>query len=55
MVVIEPNPKNGLKKISSIDLFQVRSLSQKRLIKKIGFVEEEILDACRESLEIVFE
>lgn len=55
MVVIEPTPKNGLRKISSIDLFQVRSLSQKRLIKKIGFVEEEILNACRESLDIVFE
>ena len=55
MVIIEPNSKNGLKKISTIDLFQVRSLSQKRLIKKIGFVEEDVLYDCRESLNIVFE
>ena len=55
MVIIEPNSKNRLKKISTIDLFQVRSLSQKRLIKKIGFVEEDILYACRESLDVVFE
>ena len=55
MVIVEPNSKNGLKKISSIDLFQVRSLSQKRLIKKIGFVNSDILFACKESLDVVFE
>ena len=55
MVVVEPNLKNGLKKTSSIDLFQVRSLSQKRLIKKIGFVDKEVIDACKESLDVVFE
>jgi len=55
MVVLEPDLKNGLKKISVIDLFQVRSLSQKRLIKKIGFVEKEVIDACKESLDVVFE
>ena len=55
MVVIEPNLKNGLKKISVIDLFQVRSLSQNRLVKKIGFVDKEILIACKESLDIVFQ
>jgi len=55
MVVVEPNSKNGLKKISAIDLFQVRSLSQKRLIKKIGFVDKEVIDACKESLDVIFE
>ena len=55
MVIIEPNSKNGLKKASAIDLFQVRSLSQKRLIKKIGEVGEETLYACKEALDIVFE
>jgi len=55
MVIIEPNTQNGLKKTSAIDLFQVRSLSQKRLVKKIGFVDKEILIACKESLDVVFE
>lgn len=55
MVIIEPNSNNGLNKISSIDLFQVRSLSQKRLIKRTGFVDKEILMACKESLDIVFQ
>lgn len=35
MVTIEPDPENGLKKTSSIDLFQIRSLSQKKRLKKL--------------------
>jgi mRNA interferase MazF len=55
MVILEPNAENGLTKTSAIDLFQVRSLSQKRLIKKIGFVKKDTLTACKEALDIVFE
>lgn len=55
MVTIEPNQTNGLTKKSSIDLFQVRSLSQKRLTQKIGNVENDILEACKNSLYLVFE
>lgn len=55
MVTLEPNVSNGVKKPSSIDLFQVRSLSQKRLVKKLGFVDKEILIACKNALNIVFE
>ena len=36
MVKIEPNTTNGLLKNSSADCFQIRSLSQERLIKKKG-------------------
>ncbi len=43
MVKIEPDKDNNLKKISSVDCFQVRSLSEERLIKKIGFVDEMIM------------
>ena len=38
MVHIEPNDENGLSKESAADCFQVRSVSQVRLIKKIGFI-----------------
>jgi len=55
MVTIEPNERNGLSKKSSIDLFQVRSLSQKRLVHKVGVVEEEILEACKRALSVVFD
>ena len=37
MVKIEPNSINGLTKTSSADCFQIRSLSQERLIKKDWF------------------
>jgi mRNA interferase MazF len=36
MVTTKPTKENGLLKISAIDLFQVRSVSQKRLVKKLG-------------------
>jgi mRNA interferase MazF len=55
MVVVEPNLKNNLKKRSAIDLFQVRSLSQERLVQKIGVVEEDILKSCKNSLNVVFD
>jgi mRNA interferase MazF len=43
MVRIEPNQTNGLSKVSSVDCFQIRSLSEERLIKKIGVIDENIL------------
>ena len=54
MVTIEPNSTNGLNKKSAIDLFQVRSLSEKRLAHKVGSVEKEILKACKVALNMVF-
>jgi mRNA interferase MazF len=55
MVTIEANENNGLSKKSSIDLFQVRSLSEKRLAHKVGVVEDEILEACKSALNVVFD
>ncbi len=55
MVTVEPSPENGLKKRSSIDLFQVRSLSQKRLVQKVGAIDMDILKACKVALDVVFE
>lgn len=43
MIKIEPDENNNLRKTSSADCFQIRSLSEKRLIKKIGFVNELIM------------
>jgi mRNA interferase MazF len=38
MIRVEPDSKNGLKKTSSADCFQVRLLSQRRFVKRIGVV-----------------
>ena len=55
MVTIEATKENGLNKKSSIDLFQVRSVSQQRLSHKVGKVPNNILIKCKQSLDIVFE
>lgn len=53
MIKIEPDTKNGLKKISAADCFQVRSLSQKRFVKKLGTVSENIMNEIRIGLSKV--
>ncbi len=55
MVIVQPAMEHGLLKTSVIDLFQVRSVSQKRLVKKLGIMDGTIMDACKEALNIVFE
>jgi len=54
MVLVEPNDMNGLSKISAIDIFQVRSLSQNRLINKIGQIDTQTLELCKKALDVVF-
>jgi mRNA interferase MazF len=39
MIRISPSPENGLAKTSSIDCFQVRSVSETRFIKMLGTVD----------------
>ncbi len=56
MVRLSPNSTNNLTKISSVDCFQVRSLSQKRMIKNIGAVSDmkmkEVENALSKVLKI---
>jgi mRNA interferase MazF len=47
MVKIEPDAKNGLQKTSSIDCFQIRSISQKRFLKKIGYISASKMDEIK--------
>lgn len=51
MVKIEPNQDNGLSKVSTADCFQIRSLSQDRLIKKLGIIDKITLDEIKESIK----
>ena len=49
MVPIIPSAQNGLTKKSSIDCFQIRSVSETRLLKHIGnitFVENLLIQEC---------
>ena len=57
MIQISPSAENGLTKISSVDCFQIRSISQIRFVKKLGIVDtltsEKIKIALTKVLSIV--
>lgn len=54
MIHLIPDKLNNLKKISVIDVFQVRSVSEKRLIRKLGVIREDDLLKAKETLKLVF-
>ena len=41
--VLKADSKNGLKKDSEIITFQIRTISKKRLLKRLGIVDDETL------------
>jgi mRNA interferase MazF len=53
MVKLEPNGQNGLNKMSAVDTFQVRSISQQRFSYKIGALSEKEMDAIGVALAAV--
>jgi mRNA interferase MazF len=55
MVKIEPNTTNGLSKTSSADCFQIRSISQERLIKKLGNIDKSTLEEIKEAVRKVLD
>ena len=50
MIKIEPNQRNGLNKTSSIDCFQIRSVSQQRLVEKIGEITSDKITEVQEGI-----
>ncbi|MBM4137641.1 MAG: type II toxin-antitoxin system PemK/MazF family toxin [Nitrospira sp.] len=54
MVKLVPDNINNLKKTSVIDTFQIRSVSEERLIRKIGEIGEEELKKVMLAIQIVF-
>ena len=55
LVKIEPDKKNNLKKISALDVFQIRSVSTARFLNKIGSVTSEILDEVKTAVKAVID
>ena len=53
MVKIEPNTENCLTKLSVADTFQIRSVSQERLIKQIGLVSSDSMKKINQALSII--
>ena len=50
MIAINPSIQNGLTKKSSIDCFQLRSVSKNRLIKRIGTVSDSEISQIQEGV-----
>jgi mRNA interferase MazF len=55
MVKIEPDSHNGLLKTSALDTFQIRSVSTRRIIKRIGVVSDEVLEKVKEAIKTVID
>jgi len=55
MVRIEPDNQNTLSKLSAIDTFQIRSISTKRLLRKIGSVSPNVLDQVKTAVKAVID
>lgn len=53
MAKLNPDKVNGLKKVSAADTFQIRSVSEKRFIRKIGVVSDVTMDEVRIGLSRV--
>jgi len=55
MVKVNANSQNGLRKTSAVDCFQIRSLSQERLIKKLGSINTHTISEIKEALSKVLD
>ena len=51
-VKLAPNSRNGLKKISGADTFQIKSVSEERFLNKIGLLDEEELSLITYAIAI---
>lgn len=50
---LEPSSQNNLNKISAIDCFQIRCVSENRFVKKIGIIDLETLESIKISISLV--
>lgn len=55
MLTVTPGARNGLEKKSVLDLFQLRSLSEERLIRKLGDLDERFASQVSGILAMIFD
>lgn len=53
MVRLDPDKQNGLEKISSVDTFQVRSVSEERFVRRLGKIDHSSLEKIVRALAAV--
>ena len=54
MVTLTPGNENGLDKKSVVDLFQVRSVAEERLVERVGIIGADQLLSVKAALKVVF-
>jgi mRNA interferase MazF len=55
LVVVNPNELNGLSKVSTADTLNMRSVSDERIIKKIGVVDEQTYQRLTLAMRVVLD
>ena len=55
LVRVDRDKNNGLEKASTVDTFQVRAVSAKRLIRRIGFLKPNDMNRVADGLKAVLE
>ena len=55
MIQVEPNTENNLTKLSAIDCFQIRSISTRRFLSKVGNVPPKILNEIKTAVKAVID
>jgi mRNA interferase MazF len=53
MVKVVPDKENKLSKDSSADCFQIRSVAEERLIRRVGTVSIDIMEKIRKAFTLV--
>ena len=51
-VLVEATPQNSLSKKSSVDTYQVRSISEARLIRRLGEISDQVMEEINNGLSI---
>ncbi|MBI4768190.1 MAG: type II toxin-antitoxin system PemK/MazF family toxin [Deltaproteobacteria bacterium] len=54
-VPLEPTAKNGLKKKSVIDCFQVRAISHRRFLERLGVIALDDISRVKKSLALILD
>ena len=49
-ILVEATPQNGLSKKTSADTYQVRSISEERLITRLGELSDQIMEEINKGL-----
>ena len=55
MVKIDPNGHNNLTKASAIDCFEIRSISTRRFLRKIGSVSPKMVNKIKTAVRAVID